>query len=117
MIPLMRNTFYQERTTKKELARFVAEATRLSMGAKCSEFETAFAKFIRKPIQVFLTHLIDHYPHNQTRALPILIGRLGPCDATLEKRKQANNQYLPHVMITLETLRYAINFLMMITVS
>lgn len=41
----MRNTFCREKTARKELARFVREAPRLSMGAKCSEFEAAFGKF------------------------------------------------------------------------
>jgi CDP-4-dehydro-6-deoxyglucose reductase, E1 len=44
MIPLMKNTFIDERTTKKALADFILKTDRLSMGDTCAKFEEAFAK-------------------------------------------------------------------------
>ena len=44
MIPLMKNAFFHELETKKALAEFVMSAERLSMSAKCAEFEHVFAK-------------------------------------------------------------------------
>lgn len=45
MIPLMKNAFLEEETTRRELAEFVLEVKRFSMDQKCFEFERAFAKF------------------------------------------------------------------------
>lgn len=44
MIPLMKNTFLNEYETKNQLAEFILESKKLSMGEKCLEFEQAFAK-------------------------------------------------------------------------
>jgi CDP-6-deoxy-D-xylo-4-hexulose-3-dehydrase len=44
MIPLMKYAFLNEFETKKALAEFIMTAPRLSMGAKCREFEKEFAK-------------------------------------------------------------------------
>ena len=44
MIPLMKNAFINEEETKKALSDFIIQAKQLSMSAKCSEFEKAFAK-------------------------------------------------------------------------
>lgn len=45
MIPLMKNAFLNEYETKKALAEFILRTDRLSMDAKCVEFENAFSKF------------------------------------------------------------------------
>ena len=45
MIPLMKSTFLEEEKTKKELAKFIINSRKLSMGEKCEEFENQFAKF------------------------------------------------------------------------
>lgn len=44
MIPLMKNAFFHETETKKALSEFILSAERLSMAAKCAEFEQVFAK-------------------------------------------------------------------------
>ena len=44
MIPLMKNAFLHEEETKKALSEFIMQAKRLSMDAKCKEFEKAFAE-------------------------------------------------------------------------
>ncbi len=44
MIPLMKNTFYNEFDTKIALAEFISRTSRFSMNIKCFEFERAFAK-------------------------------------------------------------------------
>jgi len=43
VIPLMKSAFLREAETKKALAEFIISARRLSMDAKCREFERAFA--------------------------------------------------------------------------
>jgi len=43
MIPLMKSAFLREAETRKALAEFIISAPRLSMDAKCREFEQAFA--------------------------------------------------------------------------
>jgi CDP-4-dehydro-6-deoxyglucose reductase, E1 len=43
MIPLMKNAFLNEYETKKALSEFIMKADRLSMDAKCAEFERVFA--------------------------------------------------------------------------
>jgi CDP-6-deoxy-D-xylo-4-hexulose-3-dehydrase len=45
MIPLMKSTFLEEEKTKKALAKFIMNSRKLSMGEKCEEFESQFAKF------------------------------------------------------------------------
>ena len=44
MIPLMKNAFLNEYETKKALSDFIMKADRLSMDAKCAEFEVVFSK-------------------------------------------------------------------------
>jgi CDP-6-deoxy-D-xylo-4-hexulose-3-dehydrase len=43
MIPLMRNSFFNEYETKQALAEFIIKTPRLSMDTMCYEFEKAFA--------------------------------------------------------------------------
>lgn len=43
MIPLMKNTFFNEFETRKLLAEFIMRAPKLSMGQECENFETRFA--------------------------------------------------------------------------
>lgn len=43
MIPLMKSTFLNEHETKKALAEFILQANKLSMDAKCLEFEQKFS--------------------------------------------------------------------------
>jgi CDP-6-deoxy-D-xylo-4-hexulose-3-dehydrase len=45
VIPLMKNAFLEEQTTKRELSEFIMNARRLSMDMKCLEFERAFADY------------------------------------------------------------------------
>lgn len=45
MIPLTKSAFLQEYETKEALADFILKSSRLSMDAKCFEFERVFAKF------------------------------------------------------------------------
>ena len=45
MIPLMKNAFLNEFAAKQALAEFIVQAPRLSMDAKCLEFQKAFASF------------------------------------------------------------------------
>ena len=45
MIPLMKSAFLNENETKKELARFITKARRLSMHEQCARFEEEFATF------------------------------------------------------------------------
>ena len=42
MIPLMKTAFLREEETKRALADFIISAPRLSMAAKCREFEHKF---------------------------------------------------------------------------
>ena len=44
-IPLMKNTFYQEKYTKKKLCDFIKKKSKLSMGEKVSEFENKISSF------------------------------------------------------------------------
>jgi len=44
-VPLMRYAFIEEKATRKELAHFILEAPRLSMGEQCAEFEKQFAQY------------------------------------------------------------------------
>lgn len=45
MIPLMRNAFLNEVETKKSLAEFIINTSKLSMDVKCLEFEKIFSQF------------------------------------------------------------------------
>lgn len=45
MIPLMKNAFLNEYETKKALAEFILQASRLSMDAECLKFERKFADY------------------------------------------------------------------------
>jgi len=45
MVPLMKNTFLNEIETKEELAKFILQARKLSMGEQCAGFENEFAAF------------------------------------------------------------------------
>ena len=45
MIPLMKNTFFNEYHSKKELSNFILESDILSMSTKCREFEKEFSKY------------------------------------------------------------------------
>jgi len=45
IIPLIKNTFFSELETKKELANFIISSSQLSMGEQCSLFEKEFAEF------------------------------------------------------------------------
>jgi CDP-4-dehydro-6-deoxyglucose reductase, E1 len=45
MIPLMRNTFLHEEETRQQLAKFILEAPKFSMGEQCEHFEHEFAKY------------------------------------------------------------------------
>jgi len=44
-VPLMRYAFIEEKATREELARFILEAPRLSMGEQCLAFENAFGLY------------------------------------------------------------------------
>ena len=45
MIPLIKNTFYNESESKKELSDFILESKILSMSTKCREFEKDFSQY------------------------------------------------------------------------
>ena len=45
MIPLMKNAFLEEYKTKNELANFIKQTNKFSMGEQCALFETKFADF------------------------------------------------------------------------
>ncbi len=45
MIKLIKSTFYEEKTTKKALCRFITKAEQLSLGKECYQFETAFSEW------------------------------------------------------------------------
>ena len=48
MIPLMKNAFIEEYETKQKLAEFILRTDKFSMGEKCFEFESSFAKFLQR---------------------------------------------------------------------
>ena len=54
MIKLMKKTFSEEEETKKKLCEFITDAKRLSMGSKCKQFETEFAKYQGREYAVLL---------------------------------------------------------------
>ena len=45
MIPLIKNTFLNEKETKEALSKFITQASRLSMDEQCAKFEQEFATF------------------------------------------------------------------------
>lgn len=45
MIPLMKNAFLNEYETKKQLSKFILQASRLSMDEQCARFEEEFSTF------------------------------------------------------------------------
>ena len=45
MIPLMKNTFFDEYNSKKELSKFILESEILSMSVNCREFEKEFSQY------------------------------------------------------------------------
>ena len=45
MIPLMKNTFFDEIESKKMLSKFILTSPKLSMGEQCKNFEIEFSKF------------------------------------------------------------------------
>lgn len=45
IIKLMKDSFYNEFETKKKLCKFIMSAEKLSMGDKCSEFESKFSNY------------------------------------------------------------------------
>lgn len=53
-IPLMRSTFFDEKSTRKKLAAFVETAPRLSMGEQCATFEQAFTAFQERRFAVLV---------------------------------------------------------------
>jgi CDP-4-dehydro-6-deoxyglucose reductase, E1 len=46
MIPLMKNAFIEEYKTKNELAEFIKQTNKFSMGENCELFESKFANFL-----------------------------------------------------------------------
>ena len=52
MIPIMKDAFLEENKTKKDLANFILETTRLSMGEQCLEFEKEFSLYQRRSFSV-----------------------------------------------------------------
>ncbi len=56
MIKLMKNTFFNEALTKKNLANFIVGSEKLSMGQKCFEFEEKFSKYQGRKYAVFVNN-------------------------------------------------------------
>ncbi|MCA9371615.1 DegT/DnrJ/EryC1/StrS aminotransferase family protein [Candidatus Woesebacteria bacterium] len=54
MIKLIKSTFYNEEDTKKKLTYFISNATQLSFGPQCQQFEKNFAKYQGAKDCVFL---------------------------------------------------------------
>lgn len=52
MINLIKSTFYNEAKTKAKLCKFIQNASQLSLGKQCSDFEKAFAKWQGKKYAV-----------------------------------------------------------------
>jgi len=44
-IPLIKNTFYNEKETRNNLNKFIKSGKPLSMGLMCAEFEKEFSNF------------------------------------------------------------------------
>lgn len=45
MIPLIKSTFYNEKDTKRALAKFIIHADKLSIGTECKKFEVRFSAY------------------------------------------------------------------------
>src|SRR6185369_12198898 len=54
MIKLMKSTFYHEEEAKRGLCEFIGNASVLSMGEQCQQFERAFAKKQGRAFAVFV---------------------------------------------------------------
>tara|TARA_Y100000385_G_C12999075_1_gene596290 strand:+ start:34 stop:1206 length:1173 start_codon:yes stop_codon:yes gene_type:complete len=52
MIPLMKTTFLNEQETKKNLANFILQSSKLSMGEYCQNFEEKFSDFQKRKYSV-----------------------------------------------------------------
>jgi CDP-6-deoxy-D-xylo-4-hexulose-3-dehydrase len=55
-IPLMRSTFFDEQQTRNELAAFIAQTSRLSMGEQCAAFEKDFAQYHQRAYAVLVSN-------------------------------------------------------------
>lgn len=54
MIPLIKSTFFNEKATKKDLAKFILKADFLSFGRECQKFERKFARYQERDHCVFV---------------------------------------------------------------
>jgi CDP-6-deoxy-D-xylo-4-hexulose-3-dehydrase len=54
MIPLIKNTFYNETDTKKKVCDFIAITSKLSFGPHCESFEKKFATWQKRKYCVFV---------------------------------------------------------------
>lgn len=54
MIKLIKSTFYQERSTKRQLNQFINKTQQFSFGPQCETFEKKFAKWQKRKHCVFL---------------------------------------------------------------
>ncbi|MDO8269838.1 MAG: DegT/DnrJ/EryC1/StrS aminotransferase family protein [Candidatus Levybacteria bacterium] len=54
MIPLIKSTFHNEKSTKKELIKFIQKADYLSFGKECKKFERKFARYQGRDHCVFV---------------------------------------------------------------
>lgn len=54
MISLIKSTFYNEKSTKKELCDFISKSNYLSFGKECLKFEENFAKYQGRKYCVFV---------------------------------------------------------------
>lgn len=52
-VPLIKSTFFNEEETKEKLIDFIRSSSKLSMGVKCLEFESAFAAYQGRKHAVF----------------------------------------------------------------
>ncbi len=54
MIPLIKSTFYKEKTVKKDLLKFIRESKKLSFGIECEKFEKKFSRYQGRKFCVFV---------------------------------------------------------------
>lgn len=54
MIKLIKSTFYNEDSTKKELVKFIGKAKQLSFGKECLKFEENFARYQGRKYCIFV---------------------------------------------------------------
>lgn len=54
MIKLIKNTFYQEEQTKKELSNFIGKSEQLSFGPQCELFEKKFSTWQKRNYCIYL---------------------------------------------------------------